>query len=127
MKKSNRIFRNSFKRILVVIVFSLILLFPCTEVQAAATTDNQDQNILTEEIINQQADDMNIDKINDQINKYYGEEAQKIIPEFNPSQILSDAMQGKPIIDSGGIFKNAINYILRELYLNIGIVIKLLV
>lgn len=127
MKKSNRIFRNSFKRILVVIVFSLILLFPCIEVQAAATTDNQDQSILTEEIINQQADDMNIDKINDQINKYYGEEAQKIIPEFNPSQILSDAMQGKPIIDSGGIFKNAINYILRELYLNIGIVIKLLV
>jgi stage III sporulation protein AE len=78
-------------------------------------------------VIEQQADTTEIKTIGEQLEKNYNKEVSMIIGEFNPREIIKESAKGNFKLNLGGIINRGLKYLLKELYTNIGLLVKLLV
>jgi len=78
-------------------------------------------------ILSRQSESNEIKKIEKQLRKYSDEDFENIMDGYDPGSIIGDAAKGKFRIDVPGIVQRAAQYIFREIYMNISILIKLLV
>ncbi len=79
------------------------------------------------EIIEQQLNSDSIAEMEEQLEKFSDEEIEKIIPEYRPDKILEDAAKGRLDFNTAGLLARICNFFFRELYQNLGLLIKLMV
>lgn len=82
---------------------------------------------LEDELLRQQAETSDVQKLGDQMKKYSTRDVEEILGEFNPESIIQSASKGDFSMNAGGILENAVRYLLKEIYLNLHILLKILV
>jgi len=80
-----------------------------------------------EQILREQASSAQIRNLEKQLKKYSSAGIEEIIPGYDPSKIIENAAKGKLDIGIAGFLGRILKYLLKEIYQNIGILIKLVV
>jgi len=107
------------------IVFQLAISFCCS---CFGQTENTSQpEDLIRELVEEQTEYSRIDVIENELGKYLDDETKKILEGYNPGDIVSKASTGKLDFNIKNIGANALSYLLREIYQNFGILIRLAV
>ncbi|MCX7923267.1 MAG: stage III sporulation protein AE [Clostridia bacterium] len=78
-------------------------------------------------IIDEQVKSDEVSSISEQIKKHSNQAAKDIIPGYDPQKIISDTAKGDFKFSLTGILNGALRYLLKEIYLNIDILIKLII
>ncbi len=79
------------------------------------------------EIIQGQSDSSGIGTIQREIEKYADEESRAFLQGYDPEEIIKNAAEGKLDLNLRGLANNALRYLFRELYQNLGILVRLAV
>ncbi len=88
---------------------------------------NEGQDSDNSVLIEQQADASGVDTIKDELKRYMDNDNNEILQGFSPEELISNVAAGDLSFDLKGIGANALRFLFRELYLNLGIFIKLAV
>lgn len=78
-------------------------------------------------LIEQQADASGVEAIKNELERYMDDENNEILQGFTPEELISNVTAGDLSLDLKGIGANALNFLFRELYQNLGIFVKLAV
>lgn len=89
---------------------------------SSKTSENDTLNI-----INEQLDSNDSTAISESIRKYMNEDTDKLFPEFNPEKIITDAAKGDFEFSPEGLLKRGLNYLLKEVFLNVDILLKIVI
>ncbi len=90
-------------------------------------TQDDSSGDLIDEIIEQQSDHSRIDVIENELDKYLDDETRRLLDGYNPGEIASKASTGKLDFNIKNIGANALSFLLKEIYQNLGILIRLTV
>jgi stage III sporulation protein AE len=103
--------------------------FALCETSAVNTigTDSSSASDLNSEIIQSQSGSNEMNQISGQLDKYTGNEASELLNGYDPQSIIKDAALGKFEFNFKSIADNVLRYFFKEIYQNIGILIKLTV
>ena len=82
---------------------------------------------LNTDMIEQQAQAGGIDTITQELDKYADDESMELLKGYDPEEIIKEVSEGKLDFNLKGIVNNALRFLFKELYLNIGILVKLAV
>ena len=93
----------------------------CAE-EEASSPESVEQSV-----IDAQAESGEARSIEEQVRKYSGGEFNEIIQDYDPQDMIKDAAKGNFKMDVPGLLNRAVQYIFKEIYLNIHILIKLIV
>ncbi len=110
---------------LVFAILLLITIFSTLCVHAETLQKNTDSSNENEKILSDQLKDNS--GISDNVRKYYGEDSQELFPDFDPGKIASDAARGDLKFSFTGVINRVIRYLLKEVFLNADILIKIIV
>jgi len=86
-----------------------------------------EENNVNNSIIEEQSQLQETKKIEEELEKYYGQGFKEILPELNPDNFIENTSKGKFNFNIGEIFNRIVKYLVGEIYQNIGILIKLIV
>lgn len=114
------------KKILTGLLLSLSLLFSVPLCGYCLAEENQAKD-LESGIIQQQSNSSGIGTIRQELEKYADDESRALLEGYNPEDIIKNAAEGKLDINLKGLANNALRYLFRELYQNLGILVKLAV
>ncbi|HHV60451.1 MAG TPA: stage III sporulation protein AE [Clostridiaceae bacterium] len=91
------------------------------------STNSADSREIEDRIIEEQMKGDEIFQIKKNLEKYSDNEIYKILPEYDPDKILQDAVRGR--FDPGlpGLVQRIMNFLFKEIYINLNIMAKLLV
>ncbi|NLY43494.1 MAG: stage III sporulation protein AE [Clostridiaceae bacterium] len=78
-------------------------------------------------IIQEQYEASDMGSISSIADEVVGPEIREIIPEFDIEKVTGDLTQGKIEFDARAVFKNILNLFMKEVYLNIRIMLQLIV
>jgi stage III sporulation protein AE len=112
------------KRLLLCLTVLLVLVFGSAQAWCAG---DEDQENISADIIRQQADSDGIRQIEDQLRKHSGKEAADLLEGYDPRNLITDAASGRLEFNVRGIASNVLNFLLKEIYQNIGLLIKIVV
>lgn len=116
------------KKILTGIIICLLLqLIAVLGSFCFAEDENQTPENIKSDIIERQSETGGIGKIKQEIDKYADTESRLLLEGYNPEDIIGDVSQGKLDFNFKGIANNALKYLFKELYQNLGILVKLAV
>lgn len=87
-------------------------------------TQGVDSGDLIGEIIEQQSDNSRIGAIEDELDKYLDDETKQLIDGYRPGEIANKASTGKLDFNIKEIFANGLKLLLKEVYQNLGILIR---
>ncbi|MCX8129021.1 MAG: stage III sporulation protein AE [Clostridia bacterium] len=126
---------NRYKRRFRLLVFVVMLLttfilmvsLTYAEEQSEAEKSQVNDSGITGEILDQQVESSNIEKIQGEMNKHSNEGVREIIPDYDPQRIVSDALKGKFEFSFSGFFNAIMKYVFKELYFNVDVLIKLII
>jgi stage III sporulation protein AE len=76
-------------------------------------------------LIEQQSDASGVQTIKHELERYIDDENNEILQGFSPEELISNLTAGDMSLDLKGIGANALRFLFRELYLNLGIFIRL--
>lgn len=82
---------------------------------------------LQDKLITEESKSGEVRKIQEGFRKYTPGEANQILKGFNAQDIITDAAKGQFEWDLPGILKRVLVFLFKELYMNIGIMVKLIV
>jgi stage III sporulation protein AE len=82
---------------------------------------------LEEELIKSQMESSGIGAIEEQMEKYSNEDINEIIKDYNPERIIESAVSGRLEFNFKSIANNIFRYLFKEIYVNVGILVKLMV
>ena len=109
---------------LCMIIFSLLSVALSTAYAEEVDESNTDQeNAIIENLSGTDP----VKKMEDQLNKYSEQGIKEIIPEFDPQKIMGDAAKGKFEFSFTGLVNSLLSFLFKEIYVNIGLLIKLVV
>ncbi len=100
-----------------------ILFFP----QAALAETAKDEKAVEDRIVEEQLRSGDVKSLEGQLNKYDSSELREILPEFDPQKIIEDGTRGKFEFSPVGLMNRGLSYLLKEIYVNLHILIKLIV
>lgn len=115
--------KMNIKVILMIVMLGGFLASQILGVRCAYADEEKDRL----EIIEQQLNSDGIAEIEKHLDKFSDEEIEKIIPEYDPEKILEDATKGRLDFNTVGLLGRIGNYFFKELYQNLGLLIKLVV
>lgn len=78
-------------------------------------------------IIERQAETSGVDTITEGLLEYAGGENIELVEGFSPDELINDLTKGDIGFDPKGFANNALKYFFKEIFLNIGILVKLAV
>ena len=115
--------KNYKGRLLRIIVISilLVLIQPCFTLSAHAEEDFDSEAVMEE-----QAGNGEIGKLEDQLEKHSNEDIRDIVGDYSPQKLIKDTANGRFRLNMAEIVKRAMQYLFKEIYLNIHIMIKLI-
>lgn len=114
--------KHSLINLCIISTISTFILFFSTSIKTCAEEIND-----SEQIIVQQARSGEMKKIEDQLKKYSEHDINEIIKGYNPENILNNAAKGEFGYSLKSILNSALNYLFKEIYININILVKLIV
>lgn len=79
------------------------------------------------DIINEQSKSSGIGTIKQQLDKYADDESRILLEGYDPEQIIKDVSEGRFDFNFKSIANNALRFLFKELYQNLGILVKLAV
>jgi stage III sporulation protein AE len=106
-------------------VIAILLLFSFS-LQAQAE-DTPAAAGMEEEILEEQAGSDEIKKIEGALQKHEGQDVNEILPGYDPQKIIQEATQGKFEFSMAGLLNRVLAYLLKEVYLNIHLLVKLII
>ncbi len=112
--------------VLFLVIASAVL--PALTCKAEAGTGGESAlDASTADIIDQQAETGGIDKLRDEMEKYVDEETLDLLGGYDADEFMNDLLRGTVDIDMKGLGSKALRFLFKELYQNIGILIKITV
>ena len=126
MDKKHKRCSGVLKSLFLCLGIAVVFIYGSTCVFAAdeATGGNDD---FSKEIIEDQSQSTEIQNIQDQLEKHTSDEVKDILQDFDPRNIIKDAAAGKFELSLGGLANNALRFLLNEIYINLGILVKLII
>jgi stage III sporulation protein AE len=112
--------RSRFLKLAAALVVAAAVLL-CWETSASAEEADAEQGI-----IEQQLQNTEVQKLEEEINKYSSNILSEIIPGYDTKKIIEDASKGKLQINIINILNRLLNRLFKELYQNIHILAKLI-
>lgn len=127
--------RGRYKRCLKILIkacitalIMLIAIFcSSTFTYAEETPDDNAEELDQNEIMDRQYQSNEIQSIQDELEKHTGSEVNDILQDYDPRSIIKDAASGKFDMSLKGIASNALQFLFKEIYVNLDILIKLIV
>lgn len=112
------------KRTCILIFIAALFCLPaaCTFAAEPAAGPGDEQKIIEDQIRSG-----DIKKIEDNLKKFSQKDAIELIPGYDPEKIISDASKGEFKFNIKGIISKGLFYLLKEIYTNLHIMIKLVV
>jgi len=107
----------------VLLVMLLLAVLPYTGYCFAQEDQVNDEAAL----IKQQADAGGVEALKNEIEKYMDDESNEILKGFSPEELIRNVTAGDVGLDLKGIGSNALHFLFREVYRNLGIFVKLAV
>lgn len=104
-----------------------ILLFLVSVSSQALCADSGGNDEIEQDILRQQIDTGEIRQIEDQLKKYSGNDAADLLGGYDPRELIADAAGGKLEFNARGIADRVLKFLFRELYQNLGLLIKIVV
>jgi len=104
-------------------MLSIVLLVLIFSVKSVCAAEEDEKEM----IIDQQSQSEEIRNIEDQLKKYSGKGIENIIGGYDPQEIIKDTAKGKFRFSISEILNRALQYIFKELYANLHILIKLII
>lgn len=114
------------RRINITIILMLVLLALSLPAVAYAGTSTDEEGPI-DQVINKQINSDGIKKIENEIVKRQDKDFKIILDGFDPEKLVGDSVRGKFELSLKGIIERCLSYLLKEVYANIGILVKLLV
>lgn len=114
--------RKKYRAVLVLVVLLLAMILFSGYCFAQEGKDS-DEVVLIE----QQADAGGVEAIRDELERYMDDENNEILQGFSPEELISNVAAGDMSLDLKGIGANALHFLFRELYQNLGIFARLAV
>lgn len=111
------------KKLLLCLTVLLVLVFGGTQAWCAGEDDEE----ISKDIIKQQTDSGDIKQIEDQLEKYTTDDAASLLDGYDPRNLIRDASSGKFDLSVKGIANNALQFLFKELYQNLGLLVKIAV
>jgi len=108
-----------------VIAISAGLTVSCTS--RAETGDDGSADNDTAAIIEQQAEAGGIGRIKDELGKYIDEDTKDLLGGYDADEFINDLLSGTVDIDMKSLGSKALKFLFRELFQNLGILIKITV
>lgn len=108
-----------------VIAISAGLTVSCTS--RAETGDDGSTDNDTAAIIEQQAEAGGIGRIKDELGKYIDEDTKDLLGGYDADEFINDLLSGTVDIDMKSLGSKALKFLFRELFQNLGILIKITV
>lgn len=112
------------KRLFLCLIVLLVLVFGSAQAWCAGEVKDED---ISKDIIRQQTDSGDIKQIEDQLRKYSSDDATSLLDGYDPRNLIKDASTGKFELSVKGIANNALQFLFKELYQNLGLLIKIVV
>ncbi len=107
------------------VVFMLLQFLLILNVYSHAKEEKQQPSGVVTDIIERQSRTGGIGKIENELNKYMDAESRELLEGFDPEEIIKDVSEGKTSFNFKDIANNALRLLFRELYQNLGILVKL--
>lgn len=82
---------------------------------------------IRDDILEKQQSAGGIDKIKEELGKYTDDENLELLQGFNAEDLIKDVTEGNMGFDLKGITNNVLRFLFKEIYLNLGILVKLAV
>lgn len=119
--------RINLKKGIPVAITVIMLLLAClaTDVYAEPAASGDDE--IRQKILNEQVNSEEIKKIEEEMNKISQGDIKEIFPDYDPEKIINGAAQGNFQFSVTGVINRALSYLFKEVYRNIGILIKLVI
>ncbi len=112
-----------------ILVYVIILILP--QMQPLFTYyayAQSDSSIVSEDkLIEEQAESEEVGLIEDKMRDYADNGIRELLPEYDPSGFITNTAKGKFNLNLKGILNAVFRYFFKEIYINIGILIKLIV
>ncbi len=111
--------RKGYMCIIMIIIAAWFFFFTQTQVYASSGSNNEDEysSAFFQDEIN---------KLENTMNKFASEDAQKIFPELNLREIIENKTNANPKNSLMTIINNIVQYVIGEVYLNIQLLIKII-
>jgi stage III sporulation protein AE len=97
----------------------------CYCVEEGDATDTGRTTDINAGIIERQIKTGGADTIKDELLEFAGDESVELLEGFNPDELIANLTKGDIGFNPKGFANNVLKYFFREIYLNIGILIKL--
>lgn len=108
--------------IVIFIVLLLVHFFSYGTVYAEKESETETENIIEQEVQSNEIKD-----IEHQLDKIMGSDFKEIVEDYNPKEIIKNVAKGNFKLSFSEVLKKGLQYVFKELYINIHILIKLVV
>lgn len=105
-------------------IASIVLLLVFTVCPAENCHAGEVENI-GDGLLKKQIDSNEVKKIQNELGRYSNDESRRVLGNYNPKKIIEDAARGVLKFNLADVFKNAVKYMLNEIYQNLHILIQL--
>lgn len=113
------------KIILLTVIFQVLLAASAFAENSAGTTGDTKLNI--QDLIDEQLNSDDVKRVEQEMQKYKDGDIKEILPEYDPEKIITEASKGKFKFGVTDAINKALQFLFKEVYQNIGILIKLIV
>ncbi len=103
----------------------VLLIAACSDEADAGSNDAVPDD--TSSLVERQAESGGIDRIKNELEKYTDEDVMDLLGGYDADTIIGDLLKGNLDIDMKGVGTRALKFLFREMYQNIGILIKIAV
>jgi len=83
--------------------------------------------VIKEEIINEQFESKELEDLKETLKKNSGDGITELIPDYNPENIIKDAVKGNFKFNINSIVNSVLRALFKEIYINMDILVKLMV
>lgn len=110
-----------------ILVYIIIIILPQMQSFFTCYSYAEGGNTGDDKIIEEQAKSEEAKSIEDQLQNYANNGIKELLPEYDPNGFITNAAKGKFNLSVKSILNGVLHYFFKEIYINIGILIKLIV
>jgi len=110
---------------LLIIILTIFAALGASCPSQAETSGNTYIDDETAAIIDRQAEAGGIDRLKNELEKYIDDDTRDLLGGYDADEFISDLLSGTPDIDLKSLGSKALRFLFKELYQNLGILIKI--
>ncbi|MCX7843268.1 MAG: stage III sporulation protein AE [Clostridia bacterium] len=115
------------KALAIILAASIISVLQIAFFPAVRAEEKNNEKEITDELINEQSNSNDIKNLEHQINKHAENDFKELVGGFDPQKIINETAKGKFEFSVTGFMNRSLQYLFKEIYINIDILIKLII